>query len=222
MAKSPRNGSQSRAHAAERGARAISYQPQMHLKPKALQGISDEQIAQHWALYEGYVKNVNALLEELERLEPGSRAWAELKRRAGFEWNGMALHEYYFGNLAAGGALSAQSQLADDLVARWGSVDAWREDFVATGGTRGVGWAILYRDPASRQLFNWWIGDHELNHPTGCHPVLVLDVWEHAWMVDHGAGGRDAYIAAFLENVYWEVVEQRHRDSAAGHAPARF
>jgi Fe-Mn family superoxide dismutase len=221
MAKTQRNGRSARAHEMDRGAHA-GYQVQSHLKPKALVGISDEQIDQHWTLYEGYVKNVNALLEEIERAEPGAATWAELKRRAGFEWNGMALHEYYFGNLAAGGHLSAQSALADELVAAWGNVDAWREQFARTGATRGVGWAILYRDPAARRLFNWWIGDHDLNHPAGCHPILVLDVWEHAWMVDHGAGGRETYIAAFLENVYWEVVEQRHRDSMAGHAPARF
>ncbi|HET8576442.1 MAG TPA: Fe-Mn family superoxide dismutase [Methylomirabilota bacterium] len=200
----------------------MSYSVQERIKPKALQGISDEQIRQHWALYEGYVKNVNGLIEDLERAEIGSRSWAELKRRAGFEFNGMALHEYYFGNLAAGSQLSAQSALASELVESWGTVEVWRQDFAKTGAMRGVGWAILYRDPMGDRLFNWWIGDHELNHPAGCHPIIVLDVFEHAWMVDYGAGGRDEYIRAFLENVCWEVVEQRHKDSRAGHTPARF
>jgi len=86
----------------------------------------------------------------------------------------------------------------------------------------GVGWAILYRDPATGGLFNWWVSSHEQGHPAGFNPVLVLDVFEHAFMVDHGAGGRDAYIAAFLENVNWEVVEQRHKDSKGGRFTARF
>jgi len=222
MAKTQKNGGGARAAEMERRAAHPGYEVHNHLKPKALAGISDDQIDQHWTLYEGYVKNVNALLDEIAHGKPGTATWAELHRRAGFEWNGMALHEYYFGNLAAGGHLSAQSTLSDEIVAEWDSVDAWREQFAKTGATRGVGWAVLYRDPATERLFNWWIGEHELGHPAGCHPILVLDVWEHAYMVDHGAGGREDYITAFLENVYWEVVEQRHRDSAAGHTPARF
>ena len=103
----------------------------------------------------------------------------------------MVLHEYYFANLASGSKLSPGSDLAVDLGAAWGSVGAWREDFAKTGGMRGVGWAILYRDPATGGLFNWWVSSHEQGHPAGFNPVLVLDVFEHAFMVDHGAGGRD-------------------------------
>jgi superoxide dismutase, Fe-Mn family len=87
---------------------------------------------------------------------------------------------------------------------------------------RGVGWAILYHDPATGTLLNCWISSHEQGHPAGFHPVLVLDVFEHAFMVDYGAGGRADYIAAFLDNVNWEVVEQRHKDSKAGRYTARF
>lgn len=200
----------------------MSYQVQIHLKPKALSGISDDQIAQHWTLYEGYVTSANRLLESAAKAEAGSPSWAELKRRLGFEIDGVVLHEYYFGNLAPGSKPSPGRDLAVDLGAAWGSVGAWREDFARTGGMRGVGWAIVYRDPATGGLFNWWVSSHEQGHPAGFHPVLVLDVFEHAWMVDHGAGGRDAYIAAFLDNVNWEVVEQRHKDSKAGRFTARF
>jgi len=200
----------------------VSFKVQDHIKPKALTGISDDQIGQHWRLYEGYVKSANGLLDGAAKAEPGSPTWAEIKRRLGFEVDGMVLHEYYFANLAAGSKLSPGSDLAVDLGAAWGSVGAWREDFARTGGMRGVGWAILYRDPATGGLFNWWVSSHEQGHPAGFNPVLVLDVFEHAFMVDHGAGGRDAYIAAFLENVNWEVVEQRHKDSTAGRFTARF
>jgi Fe-Mn family superoxide dismutase len=198
----------------------MSYTVQHHLKPRRLVGISDAQIDQHWALYEGYVKNVNALLQELRKLEIGSREWGELKRRAGFELNGMILHEHYFGNLAAGSRLSSGSDLSHALTNAWGTVKVWREDLAKTAAMRGVGWAILYHDPAADRLFNWWVGDHEVNHPAGFHPVLVLDVWEHAWVVDYGVGGREVYIAAFFDNVNWEVVEQRFRTSKAGHVAA--
>jgi Fe-Mn family superoxide dismutase len=200
----------------------MNYKVQDHLKPKGLSSISDDQIAQHWKLYEGYVKNANGLLEATARAQVGSPPWAELRRRLGFEIDGIVLHEYYFGNLAGGSRPSPGSDLAVDLGAAWGSVGAWRDDFAKTGGMRGVGWAILYHDPATGGLFNWWVSSHELGHPAGFHPVLVLDVFEHAWMVDHGAGGRDQYIAAFLENVNWEVVERRHKDSTAGRFTARF
>jgi Fe-Mn family superoxide dismutase len=199
----------------------VKYDIQEHLKPRGLTGISDGQIEQHWHLYEAYVKNTNELLEEIETAEHGSRVWGELKRRLGFEFNGMVLHEYYFANLAAGAALSPGSELAAALAARWGDIAAWREDFARTAAMRGVGWVILYHDPLAGRLFNWWVSDHEVNHPAGLHPLLVLDVFEHAWMVDYGAGEKDKYVKAFLENVSWEVVEQRFKDSVRRMAPAR-
>ena len=199
----------------------MNYKVQQHLKPKTLTGISADQITQHWKLYEGYVKNVNRLFEDVSKAEPGSPSWAELKRRLGFEIDGVVLHEYYFGNLARGAALAPGGALAADLGATWGSLDAWREDFTRTGGMRGVGWAILYRDPATGGLFNWWISSHDQGHPAGFHPVLVLDVFEHAFMIDFGAAGRGEYIAAFLGNVNWEVVEDRHQESKAGRFAAR-
>jgi Fe-Mn family superoxide dismutase len=199
----------------------VKYEVQEHLKPRGLTGISDEQIEQHWHLYEAYVKNTNELLEEIETAEHGSRVWGELKRRLGFEFSGMVLHEYYFGNLAAGASLSPGSELVAALVAGWGDIPTWREDFAQTAAMRGVGWVILYHDPLAGRLFNWWVSDHEVNHPAGLHPLLVLDVFEHAWMVDYGAGEKGKYVKAFLENVSWEIVEQRFKDSANRMAPAR-
>ena len=193
---------------------AVKYPVQQHLKPLALKGISAKQIEQHWQLYEGYVKNTNELLEELTHARAGSRHWAELKRRLGFEFNGMVLHEYYFGNLAAGAAPSPRGPLAAALAETWGCVLAWSDDFATTAAMRGIGWVILYHDPLGGHLFNWWISDHEVNHPAGLRPILVLDVFEHAWMVDYAASEKARYVEAFLENVNWEVAERRYRDSA--------
>jgi len=199
----------------------MSYTVQEHLKPKGLTGISKEQIDQHWELYEAYVKNTNEILEELEKADAESRHWGELKRRLGFEFDGMVLHEYYFGNLAAGASLTQKSPFGRAVADQWGSESAWREDFVATAGMRGIGWVILYHDPAGDRLFNWWISDHEMNHPVGLSPILVLDVFEHAWMVDYGAGEKKKYVEAFFENVNWPVVEQRLKDSKARTVPTR-
>ena len=191
----------------------MTYKVQEQLKPQSLTGISDGQIEQHWQLYEAYVKNTNELLDELRGAETGSRHWAELKRRLGFEFNGMVLHEYYFGNLAADRALRPKSALADALATGWGDFRAWREDFAKTAAMRGIGWVVLYHDPWVGRLFNWWVSDHEVNHPAGLTPILVLDVFEHAWMVDYAAGEKDKYVDAFMENVGWETVERRFKDS---------
>jgi superoxide dismutase, Fe-Mn family len=182
------------------------------LKPHGLKGISEDQIDQHWDLYKGYVKNTNELMAELGQVERGTRHWSEVKRRAAFELDGVVLHERYFENLKAGTHLRPQGQLARSLAASWKSVDDWRADFTATGQMRGVGWAILYFDATTSQLFNWWVGDHEHGHPAGWTPILVMDVWEHAYMVDHGASGRKEYVEAFMENVNWDIVERRFED----------
>lgn len=202
-----------------RSGRRGTYSVQKDLKPHGLKGISDEQIEQHWHLYEAYVKNTNDLLDELEEAKPGSRHWAEMKRRLGFEFNGMVLHEYYFGNLASGAEMSPGSALGGGLVEAWGDIAAWREDFAKTAEMRGIGWAILYCDPVPCRLFNWWVSDHEVNHPAGLRPILVLDVFEHAWMVDYGAGEKDKYVEAFLRNVNWEIVEERFKHCVDTRAP---
>lgn len=182
-------------------------------RPYGLDGISEEQIAQHWALYEGYVKNVEALAEKLASLAKAEKfgvEFSELKRRWGFEANGVALHEYYFEALKAGGAPPADAaQTAKFLKKAFGGFEAWRKEFAAVGKMRGTGWAILYLDPRTLALTNVWIASHEDGHPAGCVPLLVMDVWEHAYMVDWGASGRPDYIEAFFKNVDWAKVESR-------------
>lgn len=183
------------------------YEANAELRPRGLDGISEDQIAQHWALYEGYVKNVNLLDEKLDALSWKSdfgAEFAELKRRHGFEYDGMILHEHYFGVLKAGQPpLSGDSALARGLAGSFGTVEAWRKQFVAMGRMRGAGWVILYHDPRRGRLTNVWITSHEDGHPAGLTPILVMDVWEHAYMVDSGADGRAGYVEKFLANVDW-------------------
>ena len=187
-----------------------TYCVKEHLKPSGLVGISDEQINDHWKLYQGYVKQVNSLNQELKTLEVGSLVYADRRRRYGFEYNGMVLHEYYFENLTL-----QKKELADDsalkkaIIATWGSFDRWKVDFIAAGKTRGIGWAILYCDPTTKRLTNHFIAEHQNGNIAGYKPLLVMDVWEHAYMVDHSASGRGAYIDAFLQNINWEVVQKR-------------
>ena len=205
----------------------MAYEVKTHLKPAALKGFSAPQIEQHWKLYEGYVAQSNALKAELEALRKegkgGTPAYADRRRRFGFEFNGMVLHEYYFGNLKPEVAEPGDtSALKKALVEQFGSFDAWKEDFVKAGATRGIGWAVLFMDPATGWLTNNFVQLHEDGNVAGFVPVLVMDVFEHAYMVDWGAGGRGDYMKAFFQNVNWAAAETRFAAAKDGKIPARF
>ncbi len=182
-----------------------------------LNGISDQTLEVHFKLYEGYVKNTNTLMERLAPfVENGPvddkemPAYSELKRRLGFEMNGMVLHEYYFGNLVRGGGGDPAGDSAFRRAAEesYGSYERWRADFTSVGRMRGVGWAICYADARGR-VTNHWIDLHETNNVAGYRPVLVMDVWEHAFLLDYKPAERPKYIEAFLGNVDWRAVESR-------------
>lgn len=184
--------------------RSIEYVPRDFSALRGLRGIPDALLAAHLRLYEGYVRNLNVLLRRLAEHGPATPEASELRRRLGFEINGMRLHELYFENLSPrGGDPPADGRKR--LAGEWGSVGAWREEFTAIGLMRGVGWAILYEDPVTRRLSNHWIGLHEEGHPAGFRPLLVMDLWEHAFT----GLERPNYVEAFLANVAWERVHAR-------------
>lgn len=195
----------------------ISYKPYAakdysHLK--GLNGISDETLEIHFGLYQGYVKNTNVLNEKVIELteagNSGTPEYAELKRRYGFEYNGMRLHEYYFDNLKAGSSeLKDSSELGKAIIETYSSIEVWKNDFSKLGALRGVGWVILYQDPETKALSNHWINMHEDGNVTGFVPLLVMDVWEHAYFRDYKPADRPKYIESFLSNVDWSVVEKR-------------
>ena len=198
------------------------YKVQDGLIPKGLIGISDEQIQDHWNLYKGYVTQVNMLALELSKGTSDSLCFADRRRRYGFEYNGMVLHEYYFGNLKAGENELTGGDLFSALKQSFGSYENWKKDFECAGKTRGIGWAILYADSTTGILTNHFITEHQNGNVAGFTPILVLDVWEHAYMVDHKAGGRGDYIAAFMKNVNWDVVQQRYSGIMNGKISKRF
>ena len=181
-----------------------------------LTGISDHTLEVHFGLYEGYVKNTNLLNEQLDDLvRKGQEAstnltFAELSRHLGFEYNGMVLHEYYFDNLTSSASGPPSTGTFHDAVAkRFGDFETWKKDFSAVGGMRGVGWAIAYQDPKMGRISNHWITLHEDGNIAGFKPILVMDVWEHAFMFDYKPAERSKYIEAFLANVDWKVAESR-------------
>jgi Fe-Mn family superoxide dismutase len=196
---------------------ATSYTPKKFAL-RGLTGISDETLEMHFKLYEGYVAETNRLTGCLaEFLRDGKvdqeemPAYAELTRRLGFERNGMILHELYFANLRGPGGdePAPKSPLRRAVEASFGSWEVWKTDFTGIGKMRGVGWAICYQDPATGRLSNHWITLHETGHVAGFQPILVMDVWEHAFLLDYAPADRPKYIEAFLANVAWDVVESR-------------
>ncbi len=179
-----------------------------------MQGFSETLLKNHFTLYQGYVTNTNKLLDTLDQMlkdgKQGTPEYAELKRRLGWEFNGMRLHELYFENLGGRGEFNKEGKLAKKLAESFGSVENWEKDFRATGAMRGIGWTILYQDDTGNRLINFWINEHDVAHPAGCTPLLIMDVFEHAFMLDYGLKRAD-YIDAFFKNINWGAVEARLR-----------
>lgn len=173
------------------------------------EGFSDVLLRNHFTLYEGYVSNTNKVSDLLKTTEVNTPAYNELKRRFGWEWDGMRLHELYFGNMVKGGsALDKKGALAKVIESQFGSFEAWEKDFKATGAMRGIGWALLVEDTQSGKIFNVWIGEHDGGHLAGAKILLVMDVFEHAFALDYGIKRAD-YITAFWNAVDWKGVEAR-------------
>lgn len=177
-------------------------------------GFSNTLLNNHFTLYQGYVNNTNKVMELLAGMvkdgKEGTPEFAELKRRQGWEFNGMRLHELYFSNLGGDGDMSKAPKLMKKKAEQFGDVATCAKDFKATASMRGIGWVIMYQDIESGLLFNQWINEHDVGHPAGGNPILVLDVFEHAFITDYGLKRAD-YIEAFFKNVKWDVVEKRLR-----------
>jgi Fe-Mn family superoxide dismutase len=190
----------------------MAYTAKDYTKLIGLPGFSETLLKNHFTLYQGYVTNTNKVLDILaQMLKDGKAAapeYAELKRRLGWEFNGMRLHEFYFENLGGKAALDMNGKLAKKLAGEFGSYEAWEKDFKATCAMRGIGWVVLYQDAATGKLVNFWINEHDVGHPAGCNPVLIMDVFEHAYMVDYGLKRAD-YIEAFFKNIDWAAAEAR-------------
>jgi Fe-Mn family superoxide dismutase len=190
----------------------MAYEAKDYSKLIGMEGFSDMLLNNHFTLYKGYVTNTSKVMDMLAAMlkegKAGTPEYAELKRRFGWEFNGMRLHEYYFDNLGGKAALDKFSKLGKRLVENFGSYEDWEKDFKATGAMRGIGWTILYHDTIGGKLLNQWINEHDVGHPVGCIPILVLDVFEHAFLTDYGLKRAD-YIEAFFKNINWAIVEGR-------------
>ncbi len=168
----------------------MNYTPKDYSKLLGMPGFSETLLKNHFTLYQGYVINTNKVLDILGLMAKDGKTaapeYAELKRRLGWEFNGMRLHELYFENLGGRAPLDPAGKLGGKL----------------------IGWAVLYEDTTNGRLINFWVNEHDVSHPAGCAPLLIMDVFEHAFMIDYGLKRAD-YIEAFFKNVDWAVVGSR-------------
>lgn len=178
-------------------------------------GFSDSLLKDHFSLYEGYVANMNKVADLLREEGIGTLRYSELKRRFGWEWNGMRLHELYFGNLSKEAKpIDENGPLFTKITETFDGFDLWEKDFRAIAAMRGIGWVILAYDPTEDELFNVWINEHDGGHLAGAVPILVMDVFEHAYIRDYGIK-RTGYIDAYMKSVDWDTVRERYEKNEA-------
>jgi Fe-Mn family superoxide dismutase len=193
-----------------------TYEARKFNIPK-LDGISEESVKQHIGLYEGYVKNFNAIskkvIEYSEDTEKNAHALSELMRRKSFEFDGMRLHEYYFEQFEGGAKeLNKDSPLSKEFEKEY--MTYFQEYFKAIGNMRGPGWAMLYFDPLAKEFQAGFVGEQHQGHFATLPIVLALDVWEHCFILDYGASGKGKYLDAFFKNLNWPVIEKRFSEFA--------
>jgi len=160
-------------------------------------------------LYAGYVNKRNEIEEKVKTADKSKAAatyseFGELKRQETFNANGMILHEVFFPTLGGNG--KASGPILHKIEKDFGSFDAWKEDFVATA-LSARGWSVLAFDPSDGKLHNYLVDFHHFGGVWGCTPLLVMDVFEHAYMIDYGAD-RKTYVHNVLGIVNWEHVNQ--------------
>ncbi len=192
----------------ERGASSTvaKYSPKNYEHLIGMPGFSEKLLTDHFKLYQGYVTNTNTALEKLL----GDPSNSEVRRRLGWEFNGMRLHEYYFENLGGKEPVDSAQNARQAIEQQFGGFENWKKDFLAAGAMRGIGWVILYKDTQANRLINFWIEEHNANHLAGGTPLLVMDVFEHAYMRDYGTD-RAKYLDAFFQNINWDVVSKRFK-----------
>jgi Fe-Mn family superoxide dismutase len=189
------------------GIKAMPYQAKpMSFDPKSISGISEKVLVSHYDNnYVGAVKRLNAIgtqLAELDFAKAPNFVINGLKREELIASNSMILHEIYFDGL--GGASKPSGPLAEAIARDFGSIDRWRAEFVAMGKAEGggSGWVILAYSPRDKRLVNQWAADHTTTLAGG-RPVLVLDMYEHAYHMDYGAAAAK-YVDIYMEAIKWD------------------
>ena len=180
---------------------------------KDLEGLTLKLIEAHYKLYEGYVKKTNEIQSKIEASDKTEAngvysVIGELKRQETFAVNGMKLHEVYFGHLAGDG--TPRGELVHMIEKDFGSLDTWKLDMLATA-ISARGWAVLAFDYRDNRLHNYGADAHNVGAVWGAIPIIVLDVYEHAYALDYGID-RKSYLDAFFKNLDWDFANSIVRE----------
>jgi Fe-Mn family superoxide dismutase len=179
-----------------------------------IKGLSKRSLDEHIKLYEGYVKNANAIQMMIAELsmDADKNAYTvnELRRRFSFEFNGMRNHEIYFSQLVGGPRpLPVDSALHEMITRQFGSFDGWVAQFTSLALTRGIGWAMLSQDLALGTLIQGWVDEQHLGQLAGTKIIFALDMWEHSYVADYMPSGKKQYVTDYIAAVNWEAVSAR-------------
>jgi Fe-Mn family superoxide dismutase len=180
-----------------------------------MKGFSDRALNVHFTLYEVYVKSLNSILEKFstDSVKEGSYEKGELKRRFGWEYNGMKLHEIYFESLIEDGKeLNSESGLAKAIERDFTSFADFLEAFKTAGAARGIGWILLVKEESTGKLLIIWVNEHDVGLLANAKIILSMDIFEHAFMVDYDTK-KSEYINAFISNINWKVCEERFENN---------
>jgi superoxide dismutase, Fe-Mn family len=179
----------------------------------ALTGISKTSIDEHIKLYNGYVKHynlINDILGNTEADEHSIYSRSETNRRLAFEWCGIKNHEYYFEQLQNGyQERDNNSAFVQCIISQFGDWDSWMNSFTALAKTRGIGWAMLWRERETGTILQSWVDEQHLGQLSSCDVLLALDMWEHSYVADYQPSGKGQYITDYLANIDWSVIERR-------------
>jgi len=182
------------------------------LKYKSLPGLTEKQLSEHHdVLYAGYVKKYNEICEKLKStdLEAANGAYSEIRElqlEKSFALNGVKLHELYFDNMTDS-AKECNGAIKEMIESRWGGLDVWSKEFAATG-ISSRGWVVLGWDNDQKQLDTFLCDVHNQGGIWNTTPVLIMDVYEHAYFLDYATARKD-YISAFMKLIDWDVVNER-------------
>lgn len=199
------------------GAKTMPYQAKpLSFDPKSISGISEKVLVSHYENnYVGAVKRLNVIgtqLAELDFAKAPNFVINGLKREELIAANSMILHEVYFDGL--GGAGKPTGALAEAIARDFGGMERWRAEFAAMGKAEGggSGWVILAYSPRDKRLVNQWAADHTTTLAGG-RPVLVLDMYEHAYHMDFGAAAA-RYVDVYMEAIRWDNAARLYEQYA--------
>ncbi len=187
------------------------YEPKNYDHLLGIHGLSDQLMKNHFTLYQGYVTNVNKLADSIAKMVAAGTftpEFAELKRRFGWEFNGMRMHEIFFRIMSKSAKpIDVNSKFHSKIEKQFGSWDTYVKELKAIATMRGMGWTVTYYDISTDKLINCWVNEHDVGHLATCAPVFCIDVFEHAFMIDYQLKRAD-YVDAVLKIIDWNEVEK--------------